>query len=112
MLPSGECQPARRLPARSGSGFASAKAGHPIEALLAFPDRQADFLPMDDTPHIAPDTPHPELAPPGTPPHIAVAPGVLDDQHVVIRDEDDTDESYQSRCELVALMLDYAAKQD
>jgi hypothetical protein len=67
---------------------------------------------MDDMPHDAPTlAPPSELAPAGTPPHIAVAPGLLDQEHVVIRDADDTDESYQSRCELVALMLDYAARQ-
>jgi hypothetical protein len=65
---------------------------------------------MDDTPHIPPDAPHPELAPAGTPPHIAVAPGLLDHEHVVIREDDDTDETYQSRCDMVAALLDYARK--
>jgi hypothetical protein len=31
-------------------------------------------------------------------------------EHVVIRNDDDTDESYASRCELVALILGAAAK--
>ncbi len=54
----------------------------------------------------------PELAPPGTPPHIAVAPGLLDQQHTVIREPGETDERYQSRCELLAALRDFAAKQD
>jgi hypothetical protein len=54
----------------------------------------------------------PELAPAGTPLHIAVAPGVLDQTHTVIREPDDTDESYQRRCELLTVLLDYAANQD
>ena len=67
---------------------------------------------MGNTPHNAATlAPPSELAPAGTPLHIAVAPGLLGHEHVVIRDADDTDESYQSRCELVALMLDYAARQ-
>jgi hypothetical protein len=53
------------------------------------------------------DTPS-ELAPPSTPPHIAVAPGLLDRDHTVVREPGETDESYQSRCELLAILLDHA----
>ena len=34
--------------------------------------------------------PQPDLAPAGTPPHVAVAPGLLDREHVVTREDDDT----------------------
>jgi hypothetical protein len=52
----------------------------------------------------------PDLAPAGTPLHIAVAPGLLDHEHVVVREDDDTDETYQSRCDMVAALFDYARK--
>jgi hypothetical protein len=73
--------------------------------------------PMDDTPHPAlsppqPDDAEPEFAPPGTPPHIAVAPGVLGRPLTVIREPGDSDETYQRRCELLAVLLDHAANQD
>jgi hypothetical protein len=51
-----------------------------------------------------------ELAPPGTPPHVAVAPGVLDQEHVVIRAADDTDEDYEARTRVVAAALNFARK--
>jgi hypothetical protein len=51
---------------------------------------------------------HDELAPPGAPPHIAVAPGLLDQEHVVAREPGESDERYQSRCELLAILLDHA----
>jgi hypothetical protein len=54
----------------------------------------------------------PELAPAGTPPHIAVVPGLLDQKHTVVREPGETDERYRSRCELLAVLLDFAAKQD
>jgi hypothetical protein len=54
----------------------------------------------------------PDLAPPGTPLQIAVAPGVLDQTLSVIREPDDTDESYRRQCELLTVLLDYAAEQD
>jgi hypothetical protein len=54
----------------------------------------------------------PDLAPPGTPPHIAVAPGVLGRTLTVVREPDDTDEGYQRRCELLAVLLEHAANQD
>jgi hypothetical protein len=72
---------------------------------------------MDDTPHPAPSPPQPdaaasELAPPGTPPHIAVAPGILGRTLIVVREPGDTDETYQRRCELLTVLLDHAANQD
>jgi hypothetical protein len=48
---------------------------------------------------------HPELAPPGSPPHIAVAPGLLDQDPVVTREDDETDEDYEARCRLSAAVL-------
>jgi len=58
-----------------------------------------------------PSTPEPELAPPGTPLHVAVAPGLLDHKHVVIRDDDDTDEDYEAKQQLLDALLTYAQKQ-
>jgi hypothetical protein len=49
----------------------------------------------------------PELAPSGTPLHVAVAPGLLDEKHTVIREPGESDERYQSRCDLLAALLDY-----
>ena len=49
-----------------------------------------------------------ELAPFGAPLHIAVAPGSLDHDHTVVREPDEDDERYQSRCELLAALLAYA----
>jgi hypothetical protein len=51
---------------------------------------------------------HPELAPPGSPPSVAVAPGLLDQDHVVIRSHDDTDEDYEARCRVFAAALAFA----
>ena len=53
----------------------------------------------------------PELAALGTPLHIAVAPGFLDQKHTVIREPGEGDERYQSRCDLLAASLDYAKQQ-
>lgn len=50
-------------------------------------------------------TPDTDLAPPGTPPHVAVAPGLLDQPHVVAREDDDTDADYEARCRLLAAAL-------
>jgi hypothetical protein len=47
----------------------------------------------------------PELAPPGTPLHVAIAPGLRDQAHVIIRAEDDTDEDYEARSRLLAAIL-------
>jgi hypothetical protein len=55
-----------------------------------------------------PAHPHPELASPGAPLHIAVARGLLDQEHAVIREPGESDERYRSRCELLAALLDYA----
>ncbi len=49
-----------------------------------------------------------ELAPPDAPLHIAVAPSVLDREHTVIREPNESDESYRSRCELLARLTSYA----
>jgi hypothetical protein len=54
--------------------------------------------------------PRPGLAPPCTPPHVAVAPGVLDHEHVVIRAADDTDEDYATRTRVFAAALTFARK--
>jgi hypothetical protein len=50
----------------------------------------------------------PDVAPPGTPLHIAVAPGMLDREHTVVREPGESDERYRSRCDLFAALLDYA----
>ena len=55
-----------------------------------------------------PDTPSSRVGPPGSPLHIAVAPGMLDQKHTVIREPGESDERYQSRCELLAALLDHA----
>jgi hypothetical protein len=63
---------------------------------------------MNDTPHLAPaDDPAAEFAPADAPPHVAVAPGVLDQDHVVVRD-DDTDENYAARSRVFAAALAFA----
>ena len=43
--------------------------------------------------------------------HIAVAPGLLDDDHAVLREPGESDERYQSRCNLLVALLDYAKQQ-
>ena len=68
---------------------------------------------MNDIPHPAPThrsraKSYSELAPSSTPPHIAVAPGLLDREHVAIRHEGDTDEDYEASKRLLAALLDYA----
>ncbi len=55
--------------------------------------------------------PQPELAPPGTPPHVAVAPGLLDHEHIVIRADDDTDEDYADKQRQLDAVLAFARKQ-
>lgn len=57
-----------------------------------------------------PEQQHPELAPPGSPPHVAVAPGLLDHDHAVIRSDDDTDEDYEARRRVLAAALSFARK--
>jgi hypothetical protein len=52
----------------------------------------------------------PELAQAGAPPHVAVAPGLLDQAHTVVREPGESDERYRSRCELLAAVLDFAKK--
>ena len=51
-----------------------------------------------------------ELTPAGSPPHIAVAPGVLDREHVVIRADDDTDADFERRSRLLTAALAFARK--
>lgn len=53
----------------------------------------------------------PDLAPEGTPLRVAVAPGLLERKHVVIRDDDDTDEDHEAKQRLLDAMLAYAKKQ-
>jgi hypothetical protein len=43
-------------------------------------------------------------------PHVAVAPGLLDQPHTVVREPGESDERYRARCELFAAVLDYARK--
>jgi hypothetical protein len=52
----------------------------------------------------------PDLAPPGTPPHVAVAPALLDHKHVVIRADDDTEKDYAARQLLLDAALAFARK--
>ena len=52
-----------------------------------------------------PPAPDAELAPPGTPPHVAVAPGLPDQPHVVAREDDDTGADYEARSRLLAAAL-------
>ena len=69
---------------------------------------------MNDTLHPTPThhraTSYNEIAPDGTPLHIAVAPGLLDQEHVAIRDPDDTDEDYASKQQLIDAVLAFARK--
>jgi hypothetical protein len=52
----------------------------------------------------------PEISPAGTPPHVAIAPGLLDQAHTVVREPGESDERYRARCELLAAVLDFAKK--
>jgi hypothetical protein len=54
----------------------------------------------------------PDRASEGTPLHVAVAPGLLDSKHTVIRADDDTDEDYERKQRLLDALLAYAKKQD
>ena len=56
-----------------------------------------------------PPSPAPELAPSGTPPHVAVALGLRNQPRVVIRAEEDTDEDYEARSRLLAAALAFTA---
>jgi hypothetical protein len=53
-----------------------------------------------------------DLAPAGTPLHVAVARGLLDREHTVIRADDDTDEDFERKQQLLDAMLAHAKKQD
>ena len=59
---------------------------------------------------VRPAQQQPELTPPGSPPHVAVAPGVLDHDHAVIRSDDDTDEDFEARRRVLAAALSFARK--
>jgi len=80
----------------------------PASAALAFTNVDADVGAMsaDDVTNLdRPSVPEPDLAPPGTPPHVAVAPGLLHQPRVVAREDDDTDADYEARCRLLAAAL-------
>jgi len=53
-----------------------------------------------------------DLAPAGTPLHVAVAPGLLGTDHTVIRADDDTDEDCEGKQRLLDAMLAFAKKHD
>lgn len=42
--------------------------------------------------------------------HVAAAPGLLDGDHAVIREADETDADYEHRVRLLAAALDFARK--
>jgi hypothetical protein len=44
------------------------------------------------------------------PPHVAVAPGLLETDHVAIREDDDTDEDHAMRTRLLEAALRHARK--
>jgi hypothetical protein len=96
-------------PERSAPGFFAPSACDPR---LAFPGVSADSSGMDTT--TSPDLPageQPELDLSDTWLVVIVAPEVRSRRDfTVIREPDDTDEDYQSRCELVTLLLDHADK--
>ena len=78
---------------------------------LALGDREADLGAMTTaTKPRASRRQHPQLDPPGAPPRVAVAPGLQDRDHVVIRSDDDTDEDYEARCRVFAAALAFARK--
>jgi hypothetical protein len=100
---------------RQGEARGSAKAGVTAGrfAGLDYPARAAYLLTMNDalSPMVSPkrsDDVSSELTPSGTPPHVAVAPGVLDQNHVVIHADDDTDEDYEARSRVFAAALKFA----
>ena len=73
--------------------------------------QRAYSLPMNEIrPTRGVQTP-PDLAPPGTPLHVAVAPDLLGREHAVIRADDDTDEDHESKQRLLDAMLAYAKAQ-
>jgi hypothetical protein len=55
-----------------------------------------------------PQPPSSEAGPALAAPHVAVAPGVLDRDHVVVRADDDTDAEYAARVRLLAMALAFA----
>jgi hypothetical protein len=66
---------------------------------------------MDDTSHPEPESPRTDSASRDIRPVVIVAPELRGRRDsVVIREQDDTDADYQSRCDLVALLLNHAEK--
>jgi hypothetical protein len=66
-------------------------------------------------PEIPPTPPEPltaeeELAPPGTRLSLTVVPGLLDQEHLAIRDDGDTEEDFESSKRLLAAVLAFARK--
>ena len=57
-----------------------------------------------------PSTSRPKATSRDTRPHVAVAPGLLDVEHVVIRDEEDIDADYEARVRLLDLALRVARR--
>ena len=51
-----------------------------------------------------------ELAPAATPLSLIVAPGLLDQEHIPIREDGDTDEDFESSNRLLAALLAFARK--
>ena len=79
--------------------------------LLAFAGTKSDFSGIDTNAHASvPEDTQPELTPFDAPLHIAIAPSLLDVEHTVDREPGESDERYQSRCDMVAALLDYARK--
>jgi hypothetical protein len=66
------------------------------------------FAPMDQTPPPPAPAREPELAPPGSPLHVAVAPGLLNQEHAVIRAEDASGEDCEAPSRLLAAALAFA----
>jgi hypothetical protein len=73
--------------------------------MLEIESGKAYLYHMDQLPLCSSSAPQAELGPSGTLPHVAIAPGLRDQQHVVIRAEDDTDEDYSARSRLLAAVL-------
>ena len=69
---------------------------------------------LNDTPHPTPThrraASYNDVAPAGTPLHIAVAPELLDHEHSAIRDPDDTDEDYAGKQQLIDAVRAFARK--
>jgi hypothetical protein len=89
----------------------TSRARRVFSCRLAFRGVSADLSGMDTT--TRPDLPEdhqPEIAPLAAPLHVAVAPGLLDLEHTVDREPGESDERYQSRCDLWGAVFDYAKR--